>query len=178
MAPVLFAALIYATAIGAASSAPSVPEPRLGPALSLDEPQRLLRAQQLAEEDSAQSLVQLWLLAHDAHEEVVAAALHSALSRCPRESADVCQAMLRFFVPEDDSPGAWRVRTQLLLDAPQVAVQRANKHTKLEVVALLAGKLSQSSAPQGLYKALRLLAEDEESDVQEAASAVLLGIER
>lgn len=147
--------------------------------MDVAQPQRLTAARALAGDDSSAGLTRLWLLAHDPDHEVVGAALEAALSRCRRQQDDACVASLYFFMDADveDGPEAWRARTTLLAEQPELARAYASRETKLDVVSLLAGRLSQGLGPKAWLSALAVLAEDPEPDVQEAASAVLLQLE-
>lgn len=169
------------------SSAPSVALAQGSPTQStwrqvIEQPleQRRAASHQLAQDDSYTGLVSLWLLAHDPDHQVVGAALEAALSRCRARPDDVCLASLYFFMDAEveDSPDAWRARTTLLAEEPELARAYASRETKLDVVSLLAGKLTGGNRPNAWLSALQLLASDPEPDVQDAASAVLLQLER
>lgn len=141
--------------------------------------ERLAAARAVVSDDSSAGLTRLWLLAHDPDHNVVGAALEAALARCRRQQDDACVASLYFFMDADveDGPEAWRARTTLLAEQPELARAYASRETKLDVVSLLAGRLSQGLGPKAWLSALALLADDPEPDVQEAASAVLLQLE-
>ena len=137
-------------------------------------------ADQLVGDPSAQGLMRLWLLAHDPDHDVVGAALKSALVRCRHEAFGICLASLQFFMDADanDGPESFRARVALLAEKPELARAYASRETKLDVVALLAGRLSEGGGPKAYMAALEQLAHDPEPDVQEAAGAILLQIDR
>jgi hypothetical protein len=136
---------------------------------------RLHAASLLADDRSAQGVTLLYLLANDVEADVQAEALTAALRRCPRESAAVCANMVQFFVGDaDDSETHWQARDWLLIDAPREATAAASREYKLDVVARMGERVDQPDLNRGALRVLRVLADDPEPEVQEAASAVLL----
>lgn len=129
----------------------------------------------LAGDTSAHGIVLLYLLAHDTDADVQQCALASTLSRCAKETSTICAGMMRFFVgEEDDNDAHWQARDWLLLDDPESATQAATLTYKLDVVARMGERADQPDLSAGAMRVLRLLAEDPEPEVQEAAAAVLL----
>jgi len=139
---------------------------------------RLTIAQSLATDTSTTGITVLWLLAHDTELEVRMMALTSALGRCSREAPSTCMALLRYFGEEKEAPGAWLARDALLHDDPGGASLETLTGNKLELIARLAALMDRPQAPKAARAALRLMAEDEDLEVQQAASAVLMALDR
>jgi hypothetical protein len=139
---------------------------------------RLTIARSLAQDGSATGITLLWLLAHDTELEVRMTALTSALARCSKEAPSTCMALLRYFGEEREAPGAWLARDALLHDDAGGASLETLTGNKLELVARLAAMMGRPQAPRAGRRALRLMAEDEDREVQQAASAVLMALDR
>lgn len=133
----------------------------------------------LARDKSAHGIVLLYLLAHDSDANVQQSALASTLNRCNQETPLICAGMMRFFVGDTDALDAdaetrWEARDWLLGDDPQAATQAATLTYKLDVVARMGERAELPKLGPGAVRVLRLLAEDPEPEVQEAAAAMLL----
>lgn len=129
----------------------------------------------LAHDHSARGIALLYMLAHDVDADVQQTALASTLDRCAKETPTVCAAMIHFFVgDEDDSETHWQARDWLLTDDPEAATQAATLTYKLDVVARMGERADQPDLSAGALRVLRLLADDPEVEVQEAATAILL----
>lgn len=140
--------------------------------------ERLAIAQNMAQDISSAGISVLWLLAHDSELQVRMAALSSALRRCPKEQVGTCVALLHFFGEEKESPGTWLARDALLHDGSSGAQLETLTGNKLELIARLTAMLDRPHAPAAGRRALRLMAEDEDPEVQEAASAALSALDR
>lgn len=129
----------------------------------------------LGQDTSVHGITLLYLLAHDTDADVQQSALASTLTRCSQETPSVCAGMIRFFIGDDeDTETHWQARDWLLLDDPQAATQAATLAYKLDVVARMGERADQPELSVGALRVLRLLAEDPQPEVQEAASTVLL----
>lgn len=139
--------------------------------------QRQATATALGQDSSTDGIRILWLLAHDSELEVRMAALSSALERCPKEQAGTCLGLLGFFNESRVSPGASAARDVLLHD-DRCAQAETLTSSKLELIARLTAWLDRPRAPLGCRRALRLMAEDEDIEVSQTASAVLMALDR
>lgn len=141
----------------------------------LDPNVRILAAQSLSEDDSAHGVLLLYLIAHDPDPNVQMAGLAATLNRCKKESAMVCAEMMRFFAGDDqDLEVNWQARDWLLNDHTSWATDNASVEYKLDVVSRMGEKVQDPIVSQSVLKVLRLLADDPEPQVQEAASAMLM----
>lgn len=139
---------------------------------------RAAAAANLAQDNSATGIALLWLLAHDPDLQVRMLALTSALQRCPKEAPGTCMALVAYFNEENDAPGAWLARDALLREAEGGPSTETLSASKLELIARLMGVIDRPHAPKASRAALRLMAEDEDPEVQEAAGAALMAIDR
>ena len=129
----------------------------------------------MADDNTAHGVTLLYILSGDVDAEVQAAALAAALHRCAAETPSVCASMVQFFVGDmDDAQVHWQARDWLLLEAPAAATQSATMAYKLDVVARMSERVDLPDHNVGALRVLRLLAEDPEPEVQEAAGAALL----
>jgi hypothetical protein len=129
----------------------------------------------LADDVTAHGVTLLYILSTDVDPEVQAAALASVLHRCTVDTPGVCAAMVQFFVGDmDDAEVHWQARDWLLLEAPAAATQSATVAYKLDVVARMGERIDQPDYNVGALRVLRLLAEDPDPEVQEAAGAALV----
>lgn len=181
---------------GAANAAPSpVPAARAAsaapsrPALAAPDPYvvagdpspavRLALAQALADERGPRAVVLSWLLAQDPVAEVATAAATSAVARCPSETPGVCVATLGFFLRGDADTAASAVaRDGLWTHAPATALAGATPAARLAAVERLAARLMGVRPDLPAQRLLRLLAEDPDPEVQQAAAAALMTLDR
>lgn len=165
-----------------ATSAPvatkSPPVDATGLEQQLNDPDPLVRiaaVQRLADNDSVHGILLLYLIAHDPDPNVQMAGLATTLNRCKKEPAMVCAEMMRFFAGDDqDLEVNWQARDWLLSAHAPWATDNASTEYKLDVVSRMGEQVQDPIVSQSVLKVLRLLADDPEPQVQEAASAMLM----
>lgn len=135
-------------------------------------------ARRLAADRSARGLVLLWLLSTDPLPEVAVAGAAAAVARCSAEPPAVCTALLRFYLHDATSPAAALARDALWILDPAAAFQNAPADARLAAVARLTARLPGTRPEPATLRLLRLLAEDPDPDVQQAAAAALMSLER
>lgn len=177
----LLAGLVFVPQAAASSHtavcAPARNETLSSGAIHQDAQVRRQTSAALAADDSAHGIVLLYLLAHDVDPSVQQSALIATLERCRNETPSTCAFMIRFFVgQQDDAETHLQARDWLLLDDPKAATQAASLSYKLDVVARMSERADVPELGCGARRVLRVLAEDPEPEVQEAAAAVLLRV--
>ena len=135
-------------------------------------------AGRLATDRSARGLILLWLLSTDPLPEVAMAGATAAVARCSAEPPAVCTALLRFYLQDATSPAAALARDALWSLDPSAAFQDASAAARLAAVARLTARLFGTRPEPAALRLLRLLAEDPDPDVQQAAATALMSLER